>query len=53
MLATVIVSLLFILNIYKNLKKEMLLSNKLLYIIDFESINDKDRGVVIKFLQNY
>ena len=50
---TLMVALVFVLNIYKKLRQEMLLSNKLLYIIDFESLNETERQIIIRFLVNY
>lgn len=34
------------------MKREMLLSNKLLYIVDFENIRDEERDGIMKFLRN-
>jgi hypothetical protein len=53
MAGTFLVSVLFISNIYQKLRREMLHSNKLLYIIDFEALKDFERASVPQFLQNY
>ncbi len=51
--ATLLVSIYFVSSMYQKLKREMLLSNKLLYIIDFESLKELERNIILKFLQNY
>jgi hypothetical protein len=53
MIMTGLVGLYFVTNMYQKLKREMLLSNKLLYIIDFESLKELERAIILKFLQNY
>jgi hypothetical protein len=50
---TFLISVYFVTSMYQRLKREMLLSNKLLYIIDFESLKELERSIILKFLQNY
>eukprot|EP00347_Sterkiella_histriomuscorum_P020578 403337267 len=50
---TVLVLLVFVFNIFRRLKREMLLSNRLLYILDFEATTDEERIVITKFLTKY
>jgi hypothetical protein len=41
------------LEIFRTLKKDMILSNKLLYIIDFEALAQTERDNITKFLSKY
>ncbi|CDW89780.1 pas pac sensor signal transduction histidine kinase [Stylonychia lemnae] len=40
-------------DVFKKLKKQMLLSNRLLYIIDFEIISEEERTIISTFLNKY
>ena len=51
--STLILCLVFLLSIYQLMRREMLLSNRLLYIIDFSSLKEHERAIILKFLQNY
>ena len=42
-----------LLGFYKKLRVEMISSNRLLYIIDFESLKETERQIIMKFLVNY
>ena len=46
----IIVTLVFTLGMYQKMKKIMLQSNRLLYIIDFESLTDLERQRILRFL---
>lgn len=48
-----VIEILNIIGIFKNLKTEMVLSNKMLYIINFEECSDDTRTSVTKFLSEY
>ncbi len=43
----------FVFRIFKRMKREMLLSNRILYMIDYEIVTDVVRKEVDKFLQAY
>lgn len=46
----ILITLVFTLGMYQKLKKIMLQSNRLLYIIDFESLTDLERQRILRFL---
>ena len=46
----IMVTLVFTLGVYQEMKKIMLQSNRLLYIIDFESLTDLERQRILRFL---
>ncbi|TNV73323.1 hypothetical protein FGO68_gene8425 [Halteria grandinella] len=50
---TLLLAVYFVFSMYVKLRKEMLASNRLLYIIDFESLQEAERQIILKFLMNY
>eukprot|EP00347_Sterkiella_histriomuscorum_P022497 403338271 len=50
---TIVGFIIFITNVFQRQKREMLLSNKVLYIIDFEAITEQQKNSISKFLNKY
>lgn len=38
---------------FVKLRKEMLASNRLLYIVDFDSLKEVEKQIILRFLVNY
>ena len=47
------VNLMSEIEIFRRLKKEMILSNQLLYIIDFEALTQNEKDNITKFLTSF
>lgn len=46
----VLFTILYFARFNRSFKKEMLMSNRLLYIMDFESLKEPERNTILKFL---
>eukprot|EP00347_Sterkiella_histriomuscorum_P005295 403357147 len=53
LIITFTLALFFFCKLFARLKREMLLSNKLIFLIDFDSINEMQRQKISKFLSKY